>query len=121
MFKTSFIVLLLLSCLPLTAANIKGIAVDITDQSPLENATVRIMNAADSSFVTGGMTDHDGSFIIKGFKSGKYIVKITYLGYTPKFINANVQKSEDLGKIGMRPDGVVLKETEVLDFKIRCK
>ncbi len=116
-----FFVLVLLSCLNLSGANIKGMAVDATNETPLENATIRIMNATDSSFVSGGMTDQNGAFFLNGFKSGKYIVKITYLGYTTQFINANVQESEDLGKISMHPDGVILKETEVMGIKTEVK
>ncbi|MCH2043416.1 MAG: TonB-dependent receptor family protein [Saprospiraceae bacterium] len=61
---------------------LKGIVIDATNQEPIEFTTISLINAKDSSLVTGGMTDENGSFEIKDIPFGKYITQIDFIGYT---------------------------------------
>ena len=57
-----------------------------SNELPLEFATITLMNAADSSVVTGGITDEAGSFDIE-IKPGNYLIKIEFISYKSQFRN----------------------------------
>ena len=59
----------------------------ITDaqSDALPGATVAVLNANDSSIVTGTVTQADGAFKIEKLKPQLYLIKISYLGYTDNF------------------------------------
>ncbi|TAL68648.1 MAG: TonB-dependent receptor [Bacteroidetes bacterium] len=60
--------------------NIKGIALDSSNQSPLISATV-VLNDKNNETKYHDLTNKRGEFEIKEVKSGTYILKITYVGY----------------------------------------
>jgi hypothetical protein len=64
--------------------SIKGKVADSTG-SPLVGAHVELLKAADSSIVTGKITDKKGIFIFTELNKGKYLLKTTYIGYKDKF------------------------------------
>lgn len=61
------------------AAIVKGTILD-PDGEGLPQATVKLLSAADSSFVKGAKTNVTGAFTLAGVKAGKYIIEATYLG-----------------------------------------
>ncbi|KAB7727287.1 outer membrane beta-barrel protein [Rudanella paleaurantiibacter] len=58
-----------------------GMVVDSATAKPLGQASVSLLNARDSSYVTGTVTDNDGLFMLRNLASGSYRVLVTYLGY----------------------------------------
>ncbi len=99
------------------AANISG---SIKDKSgePLMDATVRLLSARDSSFITGVMSNANGRFRLTGIEKGKYIVQCTYIGY--KTTNTNVAVGDDnvrMKPIVMEESSILLKETTVTGVK----
>ncbi len=92
--------------------NISGTLLDKTSREPVLAATVQLLRSADSTYVTGATTDDNGLFKVKAPENGKYIVKISNIGY--KTITRNVTIAEDkdfaFGKINMQTDAVMLKE-----------
>lgn len=60
----------------------------ITDNlsHPLEYATITILNPKDSSLLTGGITDAQGICLVNAIPWGTYIARISYIGYTDKYI-----------------------------------
>lgn len=93
-------------------ATISGILIDKEEQEPLLQATVQVLRAADSTYVGGAVSDLDGNFSVAMPEDGKYIVKITNIGY--KTITRNVTiangKSFAFGRLNMETDAVLLKE-----------
>ena len=71
------------------AAIVKGTILD-PDGEGLPQATVKLLSAADSSFVKGAKTNVTGAFTLAGVKAGKYIIEATYLGYSSSFSNVTV-------------------------------
>jgi len=53
----------------------------------LEQSTIAILNPADSSLVSGAITNQSGYAIIDGLPWGTYLVRISYIGYKNLFIN----------------------------------
>ena len=92
--------------------SITGLLIDKEEQEPVIQATVQLLKAADSSYVAGAVSDLDGAFTLKAPENGKYILKITNIGY--KTITRNVTIAGDkpfaFGKINLETDAVLLKE-----------
>ena len=61
--------------------SVQGKVLDKNNEGAIEAATIRLLNAKDSSFVLGGFTDARGQFSLTKIKDGKYILQIRYLGY----------------------------------------
>ncbi|MDR3059232.1 MAG: outer membrane beta-barrel protein [Prevotella sp.] len=80
-------------------------------KEPIEMASIRILNAKDSSYVTGTVTNLDGKFNVS-VKSGRYITQISFIGYSDQYINTNAQKTS-LGDIYMKEDAFMLNEAIV--------
>ncbi len=82
-----FIYHLLFTALALTTtlsvnAKITGKLIDADDKSPLIEATIKLVKAnRDSTFMNGATSNVDGTFSIPVSTAGKYVLKVTYLGY----------------------------------------
>lgn len=80
-------------------------------------ATVAVLVSRDSTLSTGGVTDENGVFAIPDVKPGKYIIRVTNMGYQTKFVpNINVATEAnllDLGTIVVLPEAQKLNEVIV--------
>jgi len=90
--------ILILLSLVVTALNVNAAGysvqsklLDKRNSGPIEMATVRLLNAADSTLVTGVVTDQYGSFSLKDIPSGNYIMECKYLGYKDFYQNVTVK------------------------------
>lgn len=101
-------------------AKITGTLIDADDKSPLMEAALRLVKAnRDSTYVGGTTSDTDGKFSIPVSAKGRYVLKITYLGYNDLVRTLTVPESGnlDLGEIAMKPSSIMLKETTVVGVK----
>ena len=115
--KKIFSLFLLFSlAFPLFAAvSIKGSVVDAGDQSPLDFVNVTVFRQGSNKPLTFVSTDTNGAFIIPTLESGKYNVRLTYVGFTT--VNQVVEVTNqqvNLGVIKMDADSKNLKEVEVV-------
>ncbi|MBQ7716334.1 MAG: TonB-dependent receptor [Prevotella sp.] len=95
----------------------KKITGQISDRDTKEavpQVTIQLLKA-DSTFVTGAISNDDGSFAITAPDNGKYILKMSSVGYltTTKDVTISDNKNIALGKIIIGADAVMLKETTV--------
>lgn len=76
---------------PLNAQTIKGrisgVVVDKATGNPVESSDVRLLSAADSSFVTGTATDAAGNFLMEVIKPGRYFLNVRMIGYSNFAVN----------------------------------
>jgi hypothetical protein len=92
---------------------VKGTVVDSTDQKPLTQATVILLNQADSTIKVKS-TDLEGRFRITGVLNGNYQLAIRYVGYKSFQISLNVQdKTIDLDSIKLPIDTKRLDDVTV--------
>lgn len=104
------------SCLSIEAQNLV-INGQLTDQlnQPIIFATVILLQPADSSLITGTTSDLDGNFKIENIQPGKFIIKISYIGYDDVFLNKEVtNESLSLGKLVLKEKATKLKEVTVV-------
>ncbi|MDR2816616.1 MAG: carboxypeptidase-like regulatory domain-containing protein, partial [Proteiniphilum sp.] len=98
-----------------TNSSISGKLIEKESEEPVPMATIRILQQADSSFVTGKASDEKGLFTIP-VRNGSYIVHISYVGYNDMFRNVQVTSSApqvQLGNIALENDNILLSETVV--------
>ena len=98
----------LVAVLTTTAATFTGRVVDETGE-PASFANVVLLNASDSAFVTGTVTDADGAFTLTG-NAARPVIKISYLGYKTRLID---NLTGDLGTIALEPEATTLGEVIV--------
>lgn len=87
---------MLLGLTPMLAqtGTIKGLVFDKQSESPLNGATIELLNADQA---TGVITDFDGRFAIRNVNVGRQAVLISYIGYEPYTIpNIEVTSGKDV-------------------------
>ena len=51
------------------------------EQKPIPFSNVLLLKAADSTFVSGSVTNEEGAFKFGDLNSGNYLLKASYVGY----------------------------------------
>ena len=95
---------------------VSGTVVDNDDNSPVMQATVQILAVKDSSMVTGDVTNNDGRFALS-VRPGKYLLKVSFVGYTPTFQSVTLTKAKprvSLGTIKLHSDAIMLEGAVVV-------
>ena len=122
-------IFLLVSLLPVQAQKslLTGRVVDADGGDGLSKATVQLFSlgsrkggGADTTFVSGTLTDAQGQFSIDGVKAGAFLLRISYLGYKPLERGLQIplsgvprNRTQTLGSIKMETDAVMLDEAVV--------
>jgi hypothetical protein len=78
----------------------------------LPSATLMLLQASDSTLVNYGISDNEGHFKIQGVAPGKYLLRVTYVGYATTMIPVENQGKDmlDLGEIRLLDEQTVLRE-----------
>ena len=99
-------VMLLVSTIA-TATDFTG---KVTDENgvAIEFATVSLLNPADSTFISGTTSGTSGDFALAA-STANAIVKITFIGYQPLFINS----TGSIGTVRLLPESTMLGEVVV--------
>ncbi|MDR0864299.1 MAG: outer membrane beta-barrel protein [Candidatus Symbiothrix sp.] len=95
---------------------LSGTILDKVDNEPIVAGSVELLTAKDSTFVAGAISSAAGFFSFKNEPAGKYILKITYLGYNQLTKNVTLKAdnpSMDLGKLYLETNDILLKEAVI--------
>lgn len=88
-----------------------GLVFDKETKEPVIQTTIQLLKS-DSAYVAGATTNEDGEFSLFAPANGKYILKLTNIGY--KNVEKNITIADDkdvaMGKINLEQDAVMLKE-----------
>ena len=76
---------------------------------PLSYVTVSLLAPKDSAFITGGVSNENGDFVVP-CQPRQLIVKLTYVGYKTVTRNASVER---LGTIAMKPEAYMMQGVTV--------
>ncbi len=100
---------------------IKGIVVDSTAGTPLPFANITLHNQEDSSFIGGTASGTNGEFILTNVVEGNYYLRISFLGYSNKFLsdlNISINDKEyNVGVIKLSHDAIQMQEGQVVGEK----
>lgn len=92
----------------------------VTEQSTgevLPGATALLLNVKDSTQVTGAATNDKGTFTLSPKKGGKYILRISYMGFKPIIQNIELSRRKakaDLGTIIMEEDAQLMQQANIV-------
>lgn len=111
--------------------SVSGFIVDSLTNLPMQYATVSLLSQADSSIISGSITNSDGSFTIDDLPSMNYLCKVSYIGYEKTFIrNIDLKQSNpniDLGRIVLIPadenkeEILVTSEKDAISYQVDKK
>lgn len=89
---------------------ISGAIIDRDTKDPVEQVTVQLLKA-DSTYVTGGISNEKGLFHFNAPENDKYLLKITSVGYKPtiKRIVIADDKNLAMGNVVIGADAIMLK------------
>lgn len=102
----------LTACISLAAQTITG---KITDeqQQPIGYVNI-VLQQADSTFVTGTVSDDKGNFTVTVPRNGNYLLALTCIGYQEQLIRLeDIQKKRHLGNITLLESATSLGEVSV--------
>ena len=117
LFLALFVLLLFPSFAVAQKYTIVGKVTESATGEMLPGATAVLLSPKDSTQVTGAASGTNGVFSIPLKRSGKYILRISYMGYRTIFQNLNVQKGKektDLGVLAMEEDAKLMKQANVV-------
>jgi hypothetical protein len=87
---------------------ISGKIIEESTGTPLEYVNIVLLSLPDSAFVSGTVSGEDGLFLFEKVNSGKYLLKISYVGLENKLISVDVSTNPvDLGDILLNESNVL--------------
>lgn len=88
---------------------LRGQVLERENNQPAMQATVRLLNAADSTYLTGTASDEAGTFAFHGLQTGRYLLHISSIGFKAVFLPLTLKETE--GRMVLPP---VMLETEAI-------
>ncbi|MCR4660279.1 MAG: TonB-dependent receptor [Bacteroidales bacterium] len=97
---------------------VRGRVVDARSGENIEYATVALLSPKDSTLKGGTVTDGGGHFKIEA-PYGRYLLRITFVGYEPQYYKNTVTLSAEhpsvnLGKVAINPQATMMEAVEVV-------
>ena len=123
MFSGRFFIILFAIMLTMPAyaqrrgVDITGTVIEGGTNEPIEQATVRLLNAKDSTMVGGVATGRNGSFTLKNIKNGNYVLNISFIGFETLYKAIQVTGKNNpmqLGKLTLSDASIQLGEAVVI-------
>ncbi len=97
-----------LECLRKESSKLKGRLLD-ENMNPVEYANVHLFNPSDTTFITSGVSNANGDFVIP-CDAKEVLLKMTCIGYMPY---SKIYKVGRIGTIRLHTNAKVLKEVKV--------
>ena len=114
------VVLMLLCTFSIFAQNkvitVSGRVVESDTKEPAAQATVQLLSLPDSAYAAGIASSNQGWFTLPKVKAGKYVLKVSYIGFRTKLVPVQLSANatdKKLGTITLDPDAVMLKEAVI--------
>ena len=98
---------------------INGKVIDASSGEAVEYATVALLKPTDSTLVNGTITGTNGNFTIENIPLGKYLLRISFMGYETYYYPQVVQftpskASINVGKIKLKTNATTLREATIV-------
>jgi len=91
-----------------------GILLDSVDSQPLMSANVVLTSLRDSAKQYLAVSQTDGSFVFENIAKGRYLMKISYIGYRDKMQRFHADEPVmDIGILKISPDTKLLNEVKI--------
>lgn len=114
--------LLLPFCMKAQTASVEGKVMDTTNQKPLQNAVISIINASDSVLVDFTRSDKNGHFSLSKVAFNNYILLISYPTFGDFVDKITIDKPNyNLNEIILTPKAKLLEAVIIKQQSIRIK
>lgn len=97
--------------------SVSGTVVERESGTPVEQATVRLLNPKDSSMVRGMASDKRGAFSLRNVRRGNYLLHVSFVGYEPVYKRLQIvdeRKNIVLEPIKLGDEPIALAEAVVV-------
>lgn len=95
---------------------VSGRVTEADTKEPVTQATVQLLSLPDSTYTSGVATGETGRFTLPKVAAGKYVLKVSYVGFHTKYVAVNLAANvteKNLGTIALEADAVLLSEALV--------
>lgn len=95
---------------------VSGRVLEAESKQPAIQANVQLLHLPDSAYVTGIATNVDGYFTLPKVKAGKYVLKVSYIGFKNKMLAVTLSENRptrNVGTLELETDAVMLSEAVV--------
>ncbi len=123
-YKLLFFALLFLVATNISAQGIRltGTLYNADDQLTLVGASIKLINAKDTTKISYTNSDIQGKFVFNTLVKGKYWLDITYIGFQRFRKQVTLSKSaEDIGKLNLTPTTTSLQGVSISSGAIRAE
>lgn len=97
--------------------SVSGRLVEDDTKAPAAQATIQLLSLPDSAYVTGAASSEEGSFALPKVKAGKYVLKVSYIGYKTLFLPLQLSAAapnKRLGTLTLESDAIMLAEAVIV-------
>lgn len=95
---------------------VSGRIVEADTKEPAMQATIQLLALPDSAFASGIASTSQGYFTLPKVKAGKYVLKVSYIGFKTKYLPLQLTASvpeKKLGTLDLDADAVMLAEAVI--------
>ncbi len=95
---------------------VSGYVVDAIDGEPLPGCNVMLMTSDTTRMIAGSTTTATGEFHVADIRKGKYILKMSFIGYENQYKSVTIESRRTgakVGKITLRPTATMLDEAVI--------
>ena len=113
----SFFLLLICSFAQNKRIVVSGNVLDSDTKEPIGQATIQLLSLPDSVFFSGVVSQKNGHFVLSVTKTGKYVLKVSFVGYQTVFKPLQLSSSKpavSTGQILLAPDAIMLEEAVIV-------
>ena len=101
---------------------ISGAVADSLENTSLPGVNVILKNVRDTTRIMGIATDTNGQFAFGEVRPGRYLLRLSYIGYAPVERSLSVRGHDiDLGTLRMTPSVTTLKSVEIESTAVRVE
>ncbi|MDR0988464.1 MAG: TonB-dependent receptor [Prevotellaceae bacterium] len=105
--------LLLITVLPSLSQTknitVTGRVIENDTKEPVVQATIQLLSLPDSTFVTGIATNQQGNFTLPKVAKGKYLLKVSYIGFNPYEQSFQLAADRNIGTVALHSDAITLQ------------
>lgn len=96
---------------------VSGRLIENDTKEPAAQATVQLLSLPDSAYAAGIASANNGTFTLPKVKAGKYVMKVSYIGFKTKYVPLQLSAStpnKRLGTLELESDAIMLAEAVVV-------
>lgn len=95
---------------------VSGRVIEGDSKEPAAQATVQLLALPDSTYAAGMASSQQGYFTLPKVKAGRYVLKVSYIGFKTKYVPLQLTSSvlvKKMGTLVLETDAVMLSEAVV--------